>query len=120
MKVAAAVTRLLTDRLGLSPELLGPTSIERALGLVLGKVAEEERAEWTARLLQAKGEEWQTLIEEVDCPGDVVLPRLRTLPASRRARGQGVDARASGRDFFGALHSLCLGRRAVLSGHDPS
>ena len=68
MSVATAVTRLLSDRLGLSPELLGATSVERALNFVLGKVAAEERAEWTARLLQTEGEEWQMLIEEVIVP----------------------------------------------------
>jgi chemotaxis protein methyltransferase WspC len=68
MSIAAAVTKLLADRLGLAPELLGPTSVQRAMDLVLGNVAREERADWTARLLQTEGEEWQTLVEEVIVP----------------------------------------------------
>ena len=68
MSVAAAVTRLLSDRLGLSPELLGPTIVERALDVVLGDVAADERAARAARLLETEGEEWQRLIEEVIVP----------------------------------------------------
>lgn len=68
MSVAATVTRLLSDRLGLSLELLDATGVERALDMVLGKVATEERAERTARLLETEGEEWQRLIEEIIVP----------------------------------------------------
>jgi chemotaxis protein methyltransferase WspC len=68
MSVAASVIRLLSDRLGFSPELLGSTTVERALDLALGKVGTEERAERTARLLETEGEEWQMLIEELIVP----------------------------------------------------
>jgi len=68
MNLAAAVTRLLSERLGLSPELLGFVVVERALDIVIGKVGAAHRAERIAHLLQGQGEEWETLVDEIIVP----------------------------------------------------
>jgi chemotaxis protein methyltransferase WspC len=68
MSLAASVTRLLAERLGLSAELLGFVVVERALDIVLGKAGSENREERIAHLLQGEGEEWQMLVDEVIVP----------------------------------------------------
>jgi chemotaxis protein methyltransferase WspC len=68
MNLAASVTRLLSERLGLSPELLGFVVVERALDIAIGKAGSEDRAERIAHLLQGKGEEWETLVDEIIVP----------------------------------------------------
>jgi chemotaxis protein methyltransferase WspC len=68
MSLTASVTRLLSERLGLSPDLLGFVVVERALDAVLGGAGSEGRAEKTARLLQGQGEEWETLVDEIIVP----------------------------------------------------
>ena len=68
MNLTASVTRLLSERLGLSPELLGFVVVERALDAVLGGPGPQPRAERIAHLLQGKGEEWQMLVDEVTVP----------------------------------------------------
>ena len=68
MNLAASVTRLLSERLGLSPELLGFVVVERALDVVLGGAGSEGRAERIAHLLQGQGEEWEMLVDEIIVP----------------------------------------------------
>jgi chemotaxis protein methyltransferase WspC len=68
MSLAATVTQLLSERLGLSPELLGFVVVERALDSVLGKAGLQDRGERIAHLLQGKGEEWDTLVDEIIVP----------------------------------------------------
>jgi chemotaxis protein methyltransferase WspC len=68
MNLAATVTQLLSERLGLSPELLGFVVVERALNTVMGKPGPHDREERIARLLQGKGEEWETLVDEIIVP----------------------------------------------------
>ena len=68
MNLAAAVIRLLSERLGLSAELLGFVVVERALDIVIGKVGAADRAERIAHLLQGQGEEWETLVDEIIVP----------------------------------------------------
>ena len=55
MSLTASVTRLLSERLGLSPDLLGFVVVERALDIVLGGAGSEGRAEKIAQLLQGQG-----------------------------------------------------------------
>ena len=68
MNLAAAVTRLLSERLGLSAELLGFVVVERALDFVIGKAGSADRAERIAHLLRGQGEEWEMLVDEVVVP----------------------------------------------------
>ena len=68
MNLAAAAAELLSQRLGLLPELLGSSVVERALDVVLGKAGPEDREERAARLLEDEGEEWQMLVDEVIVP----------------------------------------------------
>ncbi|MGB9485452.1 MAG: CheR family methyltransferase [Terriglobia bacterium] len=68
MNLAAAVTRLLSERLGLSGELLGFVVVERALDIVIGKAGSVDRAERIAHLLRGQGEEWEMLVDEVVVP----------------------------------------------------
>ena len=68
MNLSAAVSKLLSKRLGLSPELLGAGVIERALDVVLGKAGTEDREASATRLLAVEGEEWQRLVDEVIVP----------------------------------------------------
>jgi chemotaxis protein methyltransferase WspC len=68
MNLAASVTQLLSERLGLSAELLGFVVVQRALDLVIGKPGPEDRAERIAHLLQGKGEAWEMLVDEVVVP----------------------------------------------------
>ena len=68
MNLAAAVTRLLSERLGLSAELLGFVVVERALDFVIGKAGSADRAERIAHLLRGEGEEWEMLVDEVVVP----------------------------------------------------
>ena len=68
MNLAAAVTRLLSERLGLSAELLSFVVVERALDIVIGREGSADRAETIAHLLQGQGEEWQMLVDEVVVP----------------------------------------------------
>jgi len=68
MNLAADITRLLSERLGLSPDLLGSVVVERALQTVLEKAGSEGRGEGIAHLLQGEGEEWQALVDEVTVP----------------------------------------------------
>jgi len=68
MNLAAAVTRLLSERLGLSAELLGFVVVERALDIVIGKAGSADRAERIAHLLRGQGEEWEMLVDEVVVP----------------------------------------------------
>jgi chemotaxis protein methyltransferase WspC len=68
MNLTASVTRLLSERLGLSPELLGFVVVERALDVVLGGPGSQRRAERIAHLLQGEGEEWQSLVDEITVP----------------------------------------------------
>ena len=68
MNLAAAVTRLLSERLGLSAELLSFVVVERALDIVIGKAGSADRAERIAHLLRGKGEEWEMLVDEVVVP----------------------------------------------------
>lgn len=68
MNLTAAAAELLSKRLGLSPELLGISVIERALNVVLGKEGPEDRGMRAARLLAGEGEEWQMLVDEVIVP----------------------------------------------------
>jgi chemotaxis protein methyltransferase WspC len=68
MNLTASVTRLLSERLGLSAELLGFVAVERALNVVLGGPGPHPRPERIAHLLQGKGEEWQKLVDEVTVP----------------------------------------------------
>jgi chemotaxis protein methyltransferase WspC len=60
--------QLLSERLGLSPELLGFVVMDRALSTVLGKPGPADRKERMARLLEGKGEEWETLVDEIIVP----------------------------------------------------
>ena len=68
MNLAATVMQLLSERLGLSPELLGSVVVERALNTVLGNAGPQDREEGIARLLQGKSEEWETLVDEIIVP----------------------------------------------------
>jgi chemotaxis protein methyltransferase WspC len=68
LNLTASVTRLLSERLGLSPDLLGFVVVERALDIVLGGAGSEGRAEKIAQLLQGQGEEWETLVDEIIVP----------------------------------------------------
>ena len=68
MTLAASMTRLLSERLGLSAELLGFVVVERALNLVIGNPGPEDRAQTIAHLLQGEGEAWETLVDEVVVP----------------------------------------------------
>jgi chemotaxis protein methyltransferase WspC len=68
MNLAAAVTRLLSERLGLSAELLSFVLVEHALNIVIGKEGPADRAERIAHLLQGQGEEWEMLVDEVVVP----------------------------------------------------
>jgi chemotaxis protein methyltransferase WspC len=68
MNLTASLTRLLSERLGLSPELLGFVAVERALDVVLGGSGSQPRADRIAHLLQGKGEEWQMLVDEITVP----------------------------------------------------
>lgn len=68
MNLAATVTRLLSERLGLSADLLGLVVVERALDVVLGKAESEDRVERAAHLLRGQGEEWEMLVDEVTVP----------------------------------------------------
>ena len=68
MNLTASVTCLLSERLGLSPDLLGFVVVERALDAVLGGPGLEGRAERIAHLLQGQGEEWETLVDEIIVP----------------------------------------------------
>src|SRR5208337_5449134 len=68
MNLAAAVTRLLSERLGLSGELLGFVVVERALDIVIGQAGSADRAERIAHLLRGQGEEWEMLVDEVVVP----------------------------------------------------
>jgi chemotaxis protein methyltransferase WspC len=68
MNLVAPVTRLLSERLGLSPELLGFVVVERALDVVLGGAGSGGRVERIAHLLQGRGEEWETLVDEIIVP----------------------------------------------------
>jgi chemotaxis protein methyltransferase WspC len=68
MNLAASVTRLLSERLGLSPDLLSFVAVERALNIVLGGAGPKNRTERIAQLLQGQGEEWETLVDEIIVP----------------------------------------------------
>jgi chemotaxis protein methyltransferase WspC len=68
MSLAAPITRLLADRLGLSADLLGFVAVERALDIVLGTAGAENRERRIAHLLQGEGEEWEMLVDEVIVP----------------------------------------------------
>jgi chemotaxis protein methyltransferase WspC len=68
MNLAASMTRLLSERLGLSAELLGFVVVERALNIVIGNPGPEDRAQTIAHLLQGEGEAWGTLVDEVVVP----------------------------------------------------
>jgi chemotaxis protein methyltransferase WspC len=68
MNLAAAVTRLLSERLGLSPELLGFVVVEHALNEVFGRPGPVPRGERIAHLLRGEGEEWQMLVDEIIVP----------------------------------------------------
>lgn len=68
MKLVATVAELLSRRLGLSPNLLGTDTVERALHVVFAKVPREDAELTAARLLQDGSEEWQMMVDEVVVP----------------------------------------------------
>lgn len=68
MNLVATAAEMLSRRLGLSPELLGAGTIERALDVVFAKTLAEDRESRAMWLLEDDGEEWQTLVDEVIVP----------------------------------------------------
>ena len=68
MSLVATAAELLSRRLGLSPELLGNTVIERALDAVFAEVPSEDRESRAARILEDEGQEWRRLVDEVIVP----------------------------------------------------
>lgn len=68
MNLVATAAELLSERLGLSTELLGDTVIARALELAFEGTPFEDREIVASRRLQHEGEEWQILVDEVVVP----------------------------------------------------
>ena len=68
MNLVATAAELLSERLGLSPDLLGENTIQRALDVVLTKAQPENIELMAARLQEDGSEEWQTLVDEVVVP----------------------------------------------------
>jgi chemotaxis protein methyltransferase WspC len=68
MNLVATAAELLSRRLGLSPDLLGPDVIERAVGVVLEETQSGNPELMGARLLEDGSEEWQMLVDEVIVP----------------------------------------------------
>lgn len=68
MKVVAIAAELLSERLGLSRELLDDGTVTRALDVALAKVRADDRESVGRRVLMAGGQQWQTLVDEVMVP----------------------------------------------------
>jgi chemotaxis protein methyltransferase WspC len=65
MKPEALVARLLSLRLGLSPESLGAGVVKRAVEAAIDTAGPSERAEKAARLLLGEGAEWDLLVDDI-------------------------------------------------------
>ena len=120
MNLAATVTRLLSERLGLSADLLGLVVVERALDVVLGKAESEDRVERAAHLLRGQGEEWEMLVDEVTVPETWFFrdkEPFQLLASYVREKWRPANPYGT---LPGALYSLRFRRGTVFCGNDAS
>ena len=104
MSLAAAVTGLLSERLGLSAELLGSAVVERALQTILREAEPEDRSEKIAHLLQGQGEAWEMLVDEIIVPETWFFrdkEPFRLLASYTRTKWQPASP-------TGSFHVLCI------------